>query len=76
VAARARRGLEQLCVDHGSALLVTSHNMTDVERMCERVVFLSKGRIVADGSPSEVAAKFGLSDLEQVFLHLAAEDWD
>ena len=76
VAARARRGLEQLCAEDGSALLVTSHNMTDVERMCERVVFLSKGRIVADGSPPEVAAKFGLSDLEQVFLHLAAEDWD
>lgn len=76
VAARVRKGLEQLCTEDGSALLVTSHNMTDVERMCERVVFMSKGKVAADGSPAEVATKFTQPDLEQVFLHLATEDWD
>jgi hypothetical protein len=35
------------------------------------VVFISGGRIVADGSPAEVAGRFGRSDLEGVFLHLA-----
>jgi ABC-2 type transport system ATP-binding protein len=76
VAARVRKGLEQLCTDDGSALLVTSHNMTDVERMCERVVFMSKGKVVADAAAAAVAAKFGQPDLERVFLHLATEDWD
>jgi ABC-2 type transport system ATP-binding protein len=72
VALRVRTGLQSLCDDEGTALLVTSHNMVEVERLCERVVFLSAGRIVADGSAAEVAAVFGQGDLEEVFIHLAA----
>jgi ABC-2 type transport system ATP-binding protein len=74
VAHRVREGLERACVEDGTALLVTSHNMTDVERVCERVVFLSAGRVVADGTPSEVAGRFGRTSLEEVFLHLAGEE--
>jgi ABC-2 type transport system ATP-binding protein len=73
VALRVRTGLHSLCQDEGTALLVTSHNMVEVERLCERVVFLSAGRIVADGSAAEVAARFGQGDLEEVFIHLASE---
>jgi ABC-2 type transport system ATP-binding protein len=62
-----------LGAEEDTALLVTSHNMVEVERLCERVVFISGGRIVADGSPQQVAARFGRDDLEGVFLHLAAE---
>jgi ABC-2 type transport system ATP-binding protein len=47
--------------------------MLEVERLCERVVFLAAGRIVADGSPDDVAARFGRGDLEGVFIHLADE---
>jgi ABC-2 type transport system ATP-binding protein len=47
--------------------------MVEVERIAERVVFLSAGRVVADGPPDEVAARFGRDDLEEVFLHLASE---
>ncbi|HEX2064783.1 MAG TPA: hypothetical protein VHE80_10225, partial [Acidimicrobiales bacterium] len=72
VAARARAGLEAVWADHGTALLITSHNMTDVERICHRVVFLAGGRVVADGPPAQVAAQFGQEDLEQVFIHLAS----
>jgi ABC-2 type transport system ATP-binding protein len=73
VALRVRTGLERLGAEEDTALLVTSHNMVEVERLCERVVFISGGRIVADGSPQQVAARFGRDDLEGVFLHLAAE---
>ena len=72
VALRVRNGLAALCDERGAALLVTSHNMVEVERIAERVVFLSDGRVVADGPPVEVAARFGRDDLEEVFLHLAA----
>jgi ABC-2 type transport system ATP-binding protein len=74
VAHRVREGLERTCEEDGSALLVTSHNMTDVERVCDRVVFMSSGRVVADGRPAEVAASFGQANLEAVFLHLASSE--
>jgi ABC-2 type transport system ATP-binding protein len=73
VAARVRNGLLELCRDEGIALLVTSHNMLEVQRVCERVVFLSHGKVVADGSPDDVAEQFDREDLEGVFLHLAEE---
>ena len=72
VAQKVRIGLARMCAEDNTALLVTSHNMTEVERLCQRVVFLSGGRVVADGSAEEVAARFGRDDLEGVFLHLAA----
>src|SRR6266498_928945 len=62
-----------LVLDEGTALLVTSHNMLEVERIAERVVFLARGRVVADGPPAEVAASFGQDDLEELFLHLAQD---
>jgi len=71
VAQRVRRGLLELCQRDGAAMLMTSHDMSDVEQVCERVVFLSHGRIVADGTPEQVAAAYGRGDLEGVFLHLA-----
>jgi ABC-2 type transport system ATP-binding protein len=73
VALRVRTGLRELCDDEGTALLVTSHDMAEVERLCERVVFVSAGRVVANGAPAQVAATYGGADLESVFLHLAAE---
>jgi ABC-2 type transport system ATP-binding protein len=72
VALRVRVGLAELCEERGTAMLVTSHNMIEVERIAERVVFLSAGRVVADGPPDQVAARFGRDDLEEVFLHLAS----
>src|SRR5207249_6788157 len=51
VAQRVRTGLREVCRDDGTALLVTSHDMREVERMCERVVFVASGRVVANGSP-------------------------
>jgi ABC-2 type transport system ATP-binding protein len=74
VAQRVRTGIEELCAEEGTALLVTSHNMVEVERLSERVVFIAAGRIVADGKAADVAAHFGRDDLEGVFLHLAEGD--
>jgi ABC-2 type transport system ATP-binding protein len=71
VAYRVREGLQSLSDDDGTALLVTSHNMVEVERLCERVAFVSGGRIVAEGTPDDVARRFDAVDLEGVFLELA-----
>ncbi|HEY3002801.1 MAG TPA: ABC transporter ATP-binding protein [Kribbellaceae bacterium] len=71
VALRVRTGLLDQCQRGGAALLVTSHNMAEVERIAQRVVFLAAGRVVADGPPAEVAASFGHTNLEDVYLHLS-----
>jgi ABC-2 type transport system ATP-binding protein len=71
VAMRVRNGLLDLCARDGTALLMTSHDMSDVMEVCERVIFLSHGHIVADGSPETVASAYGHGDLTGVFLHLA-----
>jgi ABC-2 type transport system ATP-binding protein len=71
VAFRVRAGLEETCSEEGTALLVTSHNMVEVERLCERVVFMSGGRVVANDTPSAVADSYGHATLEGVFLELA-----
>jgi ABC-2 type transport system ATP-binding protein len=73
VALRVRTGLRELSEEDGTALLVTSHDMAEVSRVCQRVVFLSQGRVVADGTPEQVTERFGRADLEGVFLHLAEE---
>lgn len=72
VAMRVRTGLREISEEEGTALLVTSHDMSEVGRLCERVVFLSQGRVVADGTPEQVARDHGSGDLEGVFLQLAA----
>ena len=55
-------------------LLITSHNMSDIERLCRRVIFMGGGRIVADGSPTEIVERYGAEDLEGTFLSIASED--
>jgi ABC-2 type transport system ATP-binding protein len=72
VALRVRTGLRDLSDEFGTAMLVTSHNMVEVQRLCERVVFLSRGRVVANGTAAEITSSFGREDLEDLFLHLAS----
>jgi ABC-2 type transport system ATP-binding protein len=70
VAYRVRQGLLEEAGGAGTARHRTSHNKVEAERLCQRVVFISGGRIVADGAPAEVAERFGHGDLEGVFLEL------
>jgi ABC-2 type transport system ATP-binding protein len=58
--------------NHGGAtILLASHNMTEVERLCSDVMMMKKGRIVDRGSPRELIARYGRATLEQVFLDIA-----
>ncbi len=72
VAMRVRDRLEHMNTEHRSTLLLTSHDMREVERLTTRVVFLRAGRIIADGPATEVVAAAGYRDLETMFLAEAA----
>jgi ABC-2 type transport system ATP-binding protein len=48
--------------------------MVEVERLCERVIFLKKGEIVDDDTPGALLARFGRASLEQVFLDVARRE--
>jgi ABC-2 type transport system ATP-binding protein len=74
VAQRVRAGLLDVCAQDGTALLVTSHDMREVEILAERVVFLARGQVVADDTPAAIASAFGHADLEGVFLALAGAE--
>ncbi len=55
----------------GATILLASHNMPEVERMCDRVLMMKAGRIVDDGAPRELVARYGRATLEDVFLDVA-----
>jgi ABC-2 type transport system ATP-binding protein len=53
--------------EHGVTVLLSSHNMLEVEHLCDRVALLNKGKIVAGGKPQELKERFGSPNLEEVF---------
>jgi ABC-2 type transport system ATP-binding protein len=55
----------------GATILLASHNMGEVERLCTDVMVMRRGRIVDSGSPSSLIARYGRDTLEQVFLDIA-----
>ncbi|MEJ2230653.1 MAG: ABC transporter ATP-binding protein [Nitrospirales bacterium] len=57
----------------GLSILYTSHNMREMEEMSNRIIFLQRGRIVAEGTAPEIIQRYGQRDLEEVFLKLARE---
>jgi len=57
----------------GLSILYTSHNMREMEEMSNRIIFLQRGKIVAEGTAPEIIQRYGQRDLEEVFLKLARE---
>jgi len=68
IALRVRDALGRLNDEHRTALLLTSHDMREVEALTERVVFLRGGKVLADGPPAAVVADAGHDTLEEMFL--------
>ena len=68
-----RTRLELYRAESGCTILLASHNMAEVERLCSFVLMMRKGRIVDRGSPQELLARYGRQDLEEVFLDIARE---
>lgn len=57
--------------DTGATILLASHNMREVERLCDDVLIMRGGRVVESGAPAELVERFGRSNMEEVFLDVA-----
>ena len=66
-----RGHLEAYTREHKATVLLASHNMSEVERLCERVIIMKKGRIEDDDTPERLLARYGRETLEEVFLDVA-----
>jgi ABC-2 type transport system ATP-binding protein len=73
IAHKIRALLQDVRRSTGLSMLYTSHNMREMEEMSDRIIFLQRGKIVAEGTAAEITARFGDRDLEEVFLRLARE---
>jgi len=54
-----------------ATFLIASHNMLEVERLCDQVLMMRQGKIVDSGAPKALIAKYGRTSLEDVFLEVA-----
>ncbi len=78
IAYQVKEALLEARSDRGMTILYTSHNMSEVERLCDRIVFLNHGRVIAIGSPIEITQAILNEEreapaLEEVFLRVARE---
>ena len=69
-----RGHLERYCRGRHATLLLASHNMTEVERLCGRVIMLKRGRIEDDDTPTKLLKRYGRRTLEEVFLDVTRGD--
>ena len=66
-----RTRLERYRLERGATILLASHNMAEVERLCDRVIIMKRGRIEDDATPAQLLARYGRDTLEEVFLDVA-----
>jgi ABC-2 type transport system ATP-binding protein len=66
-----RQHLENYRKAHNATILLASHNMLEVERLCDRVIIMKRGRIEDDDAPEKIMARYHRDTLEEVFLDVA-----
>jgi ABC-2 type transport system ATP-binding protein len=66
-----RGRIESYCRERNATILLASHNMSEVERLCDRVIMMKRGRIEDDDTPHNLLARYGRQTLEEVFLDIA-----
>ncbi len=68
-AVEVRRLIKRYVAETNSTIILSSHNMLEVEYLCDRVAFIDKGRIIAVGRPRELVERFGGENLEEAFVN-------
>ena len=73
IASDIRKLIVQFAAECTGGVLWTSHNMYEVEEVCDRVLFLSHGKILLEGDPKTLPREHGKSSLEELFIAVARE---
>ncbi|GAA5482878.1 ABC transporter ATP-binding protein [Haloferula sargassicola] len=74
IADKVRKLVRRIQRDRHPAILYTSHNMRDIEEVCDRVLFLHEGTILAEGTAQEITERFAGRDLDEVFIKIARSE--
>ncbi len=70
---KVRKLIKEYVKETGSAVILSSHNMLEVEYLCNRVAFIHNGRIITTGSPHELIKRYGVENLEEAFVKALEE---
>ena len=65
-----RKLIKRYVRESGSSAIISSHNMLEVEYLCDRIAFIDDGRIIAEGRPDELKQIYGVENLEEVFTKI------
>ncbi len=68
-----RAKIKKLATENRCGILWTSHNMNEVEEVCDRVLFLSRGKVLLEGNPQTLPQEHGSATLEDLFIRVARE---
>ena len=74
LAARRMRALVRRLAASGRSVIVTTHIMSEAEALCDRIVVITRGRTVADGTPGALRQRTGADTLEAAFVQLVGEE--
>ncbi len=71
MADKTRQVLREIQAESGTTVLITSHNMAEMESLCDRLLFIDRGTKLLEGTPPEILDHYGHDTLEEVFIHVA-----
>jgi ABC-2 type transport system ATP-binding protein len=74
IADKVRKLVRRIQHERHPAILYTSHNMRDIEEVCDRILFLHEGSILAQGTAAEITSRFAGKDLDEVFIKIARSE--
>jgi ABC-2 type transport system ATP-binding protein len=71
---RVREMIKKYVRETGSSIVLSSHNMLEVEYLCDRIGIIYSGRIIVEDTPSNIMERYGVSNLEEAFIKIVEEE--
>ena len=72
--ARNVRNMVSELGSRGGTVIYSTHHLSEAEKICNRIIMIHNGNIVADGTPEKLIAEYGFLDLEELYVNLTQED--